>query len=115
VHQRLEELHEHGGLEPGKLSPRVSMSTPDSTSEETTIFPNQRWNVVLAATFTLMGIYYILSSEMGAESSTVGVPFLLLGVFGFYRLLCETRPSLASIETGHEPSCWQVLHAGNLH
>lgn len=59
------------------------MSTPDSTSEETTIFPNQQWNLVLAATFTLLGAYYILSPEMGAESSTVGGPFLLLGVFGF--------------------------------
>jgi hypothetical protein len=59
------------------------MSAPDSTSEEMTIFPNQRWNLALAATFTLLGVYYILSSEMGAESSTIGVPFLLLGVFGF--------------------------------
>ena len=59
------------------------MSTPDSTSEETTIFPNQRWNVVLAATFTLLGIYFILSPQMGAGSPMAGIPLLLLGVFGF--------------------------------
>ncbi|WP_266083065.1 hypothetical protein [Haladaptatus caseinilyticus] len=59
------------------------MSTSDSTSEETSLFPNQRWNLVLAATFTLLGVYFILSPQIGAGSSTAGVPLLLLGVFGF--------------------------------
>ncbi|WP_227355998.1 hypothetical protein [Haladaptatus salinisoli] len=59
------------------------MSTPDSTSEETTIFPNQRWNLALAAMFTLLGVYFILSPQTGAGSSMAGVLLLLFGVFGF--------------------------------
>jgi drug/metabolite transporter (DMT)-like permease len=59
------------------------MSRPNSTSEETAKFPNQRWSLALAAAFTLLGVYFILSPQMDVGSSMAGFPLLLLGVFGF--------------------------------